>query len=193
MAGNVNESDSGLAIGGHNNLRHTGRWGDGYRKRQCRRMAVLAAPVSGLFQLTIPPAPPATVDRIFPARETRPQERPKRVLFAIRIASSKYHNARRAITVRTLLHPAKPVTPVISMIPGVSNDVPACNKRGASSPSAHRLQFLPGSNHLLCGLLRNQPTNKWLRFVIPKLPGVNRWLTQPASKKCIALRSTFQK
>ncbi len=30
--------------------------------------AVLAAPVSGLFQLQSPPVPPATVDRIFPAR-----------------------------------------------------------------------------------------------------------------------------
>jgi hypothetical protein len=53
--------------------------------------AVLAAPVSGLFQLTIPArASSSSWSNFSRSAEISPQESPKRVAFARAIASSKW-------------------------------------------------------------------------------------------------------
>ncbi len=60
--------------------------------------------------------------------------------------------------------------------PRRQNDVPACNKRGASRGVHPSLPVAARPSPPAARPDRYQPANKRLRFVI-QLPGVNRWLT----------------
>jgi hypothetical protein len=68
-------------------------------------------------------------------REINPQERPKRVALARAIASSKVI-APDAKQRAKHLFIGDLATSLMSTIPGVSSDVPACNNRGSSRVTA---------------------------------------------------------
>ncbi len=135
VAGNVNESDSRLAIGGHNNLRHTGAGAMIAGSANTAEWRGTALSGKRFVPVNNPrPCLQQQLIEFFPLGETRPQRGRSEVLFAIRIASSKLSlNARRNNGPNTSSS-GTPVTPVISMIPSVPATLsPACNKSAAQA------------------------------------------------------------